>query len=177
MNFDLADVARQEALPRPATAEDLGSLLALKRAAVDRAYGGQFPEQALDSWKARFVSREYFQRRLVEESSLNHFFYTGSEDSPTGMVCLKERDGIAYIGDLYLRDTGGGVGRRLLRHALEHARMRGFELAIADAFDGNHAVQALLASEGFEPVDAYDEPSLHTSVSRYRRSLANSKAA
>jgi L-amino acid N-acyltransferase YncA len=150
---------------------DLGALRELKATVVDDALAA-YPITALQEWKARFASDAYFADRFDSRDRPTSFFLTGPRERPAGMIALKERDGVAYVGDLYVRSQGRGIGHNLLRHVLREARRRGFRVAVADVFDGANASAALFRSEGFAESEEYVEPSLHVTVHRLALNLA-----
>ena len=131
-----------------------------------------YPPTALQQWKERFVSDAYFAERFDSRDRPTTFFVTGPHVRPTGMIALKERDGIAYLGDLYVRYQGHGIGKQLLRHVLREARRRGFRVAVADVFDGADASAALFRRAGFADREDYIEPSLRVTVHRLALELA-----
>ena len=148
-------------------------MLELKSEAVDAAFS-RYRAAALADWKRHFVTREYFSDRLGPGSLPTTFYLLGPAQAPDAMIALKERNGRAYIGDLYVRShaRGRGLGRHLLRHALAEARRQGFSEIVADVFEGNSIAAALLASEGFTEIGRYHEPSLRLTVHRLAVSAA-----
>jgi ribosomal protein S18 acetylase RimI-like enzyme len=161
--------------PLEARRRDLPALLALKRAVVDHALADVNPAVRQD-WKERFATSEYFAERFDAPQRPTTFFLTGPHERPTGMIALKERNGVAYIGDLYVRTPGKGLGHRLLRHALREARHRGFEVAVADVFEDNERAFGLLRAEGFKEQSGYIDPSLGIHVHRLALNIVESKA-
>jgi ribosomal protein S18 acetylase RimI-like enzyme len=160
---------------RCARLDDADALRTLKNDVVDATWGHGYPSAALDAWKARFASAAYFVERLALSpgAPLTNFFVAGPSQKPCGMIALKVRDGRAYIGDLYVRQPGRGVGRRLLRHAQEQGTCLGLEVAVADVFVDNGPAYALLDSEGFQQEDEYIESSLGVRVVRLSHPLTS----
>jgi ribosomal protein S18 acetylase RimI-like enzyme len=164
----------QAAVPiRRAGLGDAGALRSLKNGVVDATWGRDYPSAALEAWKARFTSATYFveRLRLSPGAPPTNFFVAGRSEMPCGMIALKVRGGRAYIGDLYVRQPGRGVGRCLLRYAQEQGTRLGLEVAVADVFVGNWPAYALLDSEGFQEEDEYIESSLGVRVVRLSHSL------
>lgn len=52
------------------------------------------------------------------------------------------------------RARGGGLGRRLLEHVLEHARAAGYQRCYLETMATMHRARSLYTSVGFEPLDA-----------------------
>jgi ribosomal protein S18 acetylase RimI-like enzyme len=171
----LGVVPAESVLPQPRAAKlgDLDAMLKLKTEAVDAAFSG-YPAAALAEWKSRFVTRQYFSDRLRPGSLATTFYVLGPAQDPDAMIALKERDGRAYIGDLYVRSDarGRGLGRHLLRHALAEALAQGYSEIVADVFEDNLVAAALLVSEGFTEIGRYHEPSLRVTVHRLAVSAA-----
>jgi amino-acid N-acetyltransferase len=63
----------------------------------------------------------------LSDAHCEHFFFTGSPESPTALVGLELFDGVALLRSLVVtpqaRGTGGGTA--LVRHAEEYAREQG----------------------------------------------------
>ena len=53
-----------------------------------------------------------------------------SDGTPIGFYTLQERDGRAWLENLWVKPEamGRGIGRTLLTHALDESRRRGFRL-------------------------------------------------
>jgi GNAT superfamily N-acetyltransferase len=101
----------------------------------------------------------------------------GAYAPPAGCLLLAERDGVVGcvalrpLGDttsraaemkrLYVRTDGRGVGvgRWLVRTAIERARLAGYREVKLDTLETMHEARALYASLGFRPCEAYyDNP-------------------
>jgi L-amino acid N-acyltransferase YncA len=143
----------------------LEALRRLKTAVVDQAFDA-YPNRARQAWKKRFVTPAYFADRFESSALPTTFFFVGSRSDPEGMIALKERAGVAYIGDFYVRDQGRGIGRDLLHYVLQQARVRGLQTAVADVFEGAQASASLFQAEGFAEREDYLEPSLRIKVHR-----------
>ncbi len=62
--------------------------------------------------------------------SLEHFFFAGPAEAPTGLVGLEMFGDVALLRSLVVAEPlrGGGAGSALLDHAERHARSRGVKV-------------------------------------------------
>ena len=62
--------------------------------------------------------------------SLEHFFFAGPAEAPTGLVGLEMFGDVALLRSLVVAEPlrGGGAGSALLNHAERHARGRGVKV-------------------------------------------------
>jgi GNAT superfamily N-acetyltransferase len=171
MGLSMCSVDLSAASPWRADRANVAALLTLKREVVEATFGLWYPHAPLADWVKRFVSTEYFADRIDSDTAPTTFYALGSPRRPAGMIALKERGGTAYVGDLYVRFRGEGIGRRLLRYALAESHRRGYERVFADGFASNVPAVRLLAEEGFEQQAAYWEQSLEIEVCRFQRVL------
>jgi len=63
----------------------------------------------------------------ITDEHLEHFFFVGSDSSPTGLVGLELYDTDALLRSLVVRENarGIGLGSTLLEHAEQHAATKG----------------------------------------------------
>ena len=81
-----------------------------------------YPERWLELWKPQLTfAPAYFEEHESWVAEL--------EDAPIAFYTLLERDGIAWIENLWVSPEwiGKGVGKGLFLHAREAARQRGFQ--------------------------------------------------
>ena len=86
-----------------------------------KAYWG-YPERWLDTWKYQLTfSPEYFEK--------NESWVAELENTPIGFYTLLDRNGIAWIENLWVLPEyiGKGVGKQLFAHAVKLARQRGYK--------------------------------------------------
>jgi len=85
-----------------------------------------------------------------------------ARDTPVGCGALRSLGpGVGELKRIYLRSEyrGQGLGRRLTRTLVEHARRLGYRRLLLDSLPGMTNAIRLYRSLGFEPVPAYwDHP-------------------
>jgi GNAT superfamily N-acetyltransferase len=150
--------------------ETLPALARLKTAVSEEAFA-EFPAPALRAWQARFCSLSYFEERFENPEMPTWFYFVGEVANPLAMAALKVRDGIAYLGDFYVRAPAQGVGTALLEHLLDRARGQGLTRASADVFASSPQVRRWLERHGFEMTSSYEEHSLRVRVDRLEREI------
>ena len=88
--------------------------------AAKRHWG--YPERWIELWTPQLTfDANYFE---------SHESWTAVvEGEPIGFYTLLDRDGIAWIDNLFVTPDwiGNGIGRRLFHHAMEAARERGYK--------------------------------------------------
>ena len=102
-----------------ATPEHADELTRIALAA--KAHWG-YPERWMELWKPQLTfAPAYFEEHESWVAKL--------EDAPIAFYTLLERDGIAWIENLWVSPEwiGKGVGKSLFLHAREVARQRGFQ--------------------------------------------------
>ena len=80
-----------------------------------------YPAAWMEEWRDAFTfTREYFET--------NESWAAELDDKPVAFCTLLDKDGIAWVENLWVlpEHMGLGIGRRLLLHAVEAARERGF---------------------------------------------------
>jgi GNAT superfamily N-acetyltransferase len=80
-----------------------------------------YPERWMELWKSQLTfAPAYFEEHESWVAKLQH--------SPIAFYTLLERDGIAWLENLWVSPEwiGKGVGKRLFLHARETARRRGY---------------------------------------------------
>lgn len=103
----------RRALPEEADA------LSLIAVAAKRSWG--YPERWMKLWMPELTfAPEYFER--------NESWAAVSDGKPVGFYTLQERDGKAWLENLWVKPEhmGRGIGGTLLTHALDESRQRGF---------------------------------------------------
>jgi ribosomal protein S18 acetylase RimI-like enzyme len=132
---------------RVGTAEDAAAVAALIAEFRDWwDYDGPSDESI-----ARSVSR------LLADANTDFLLAEGPGGEPLGVCQLRYRYGLwlesedCELEDLYVReaDRGGGVGRALVKAALERARRRGCGRVQLDTNEANAGARALYESLGF----------------------------
>lgn len=156
----------------PAFPPTVPALVELKLEVVNETFNG-FDAASLQDWKKRFCTPGYFQERMVpaEEGKEAWFYYVGDRRRPRAMAALKPRGNHAYLGDLYVRERGQGLGTNLLRDLVDRSRENRMCSAVADCFSCNASALVWLESEGFVKVGSYQEPSLGIEVCRLAKDL------
>jgi ribosomal protein S18 acetylase RimI-like enzyme len=92
-----------------------------KIALAAKAHWG-YPERWIEIWKPQLTfSPDYFEANESWVAEMHHV--------PIGFYTLQEKDGSAWIEDLWVHPEwiGKGVGKQLFEHALASARARGFK--------------------------------------------------
>jgi len=82
-----------------------------------------YPEKWMEIWIPQLTfSPEYFEA--------NESWVAVLEDKPVAFYTWQDRDGIAWIENLWVSAEyiGTGVGKQLFLHALELARQRGYKI-------------------------------------------------
>ena len=159
------------------TVEHVEAMWSLKNHVVAQAWGdGRYSSEELDAWRQRFVTQQYFLDCFANADTwgVARFFLVGEPHAPDAMIAVKDRDGHASIGDLYVRDRGKGVGRDLLRFALAEAAAAGFSSAIADIHANNHPSLNLFYSHGFTVEYTWEDEFLREPVKRLTRLITTS---
>lgn len=157
---------------RRAFAEDAPALAALKTRVASETFA-HHGHDALDAWLGRFSTEEYFRSRIGNGAEPSAFYFIGSRKAPKAMAALKQRDGVAYLGDFYVDSPGRGLGTALLADLLDEAGRQGLTVARADVFTDNDRAKQWLLAHGFELVDGYREQSLGIWVDRLERRTEN----
>lgn len=92
-----------------------------------KAYWG-YPMRWMEIWKPQLTfSVEYFEE--------NESWVAEWEDTPIAFYTLQDRDGKAWIENLWVlpERMGQGIGRQLFLHAVKLARQRGYKALQLDA--------------------------------------------
>ena len=92
-----------------------------------KAYWG-YPRRWMEQWKHELTfSSDYFEE--------NESWVAEMEQGPVGFYTLLEREGNAWLGNLWVSPEfiGQGVGKRLFLHAQELSRQRGFVILRLEA--------------------------------------------
>jgi ribosomal protein S18 acetylase RimI-like enzyme len=88
--------------------------------AAKRHWG--YPERWMEIWKPQLTfSPAYFER--------NESWVAETDDTPIGFYTILEKDGGAWLENLWVSPEfiGKGVGKELFLHAVALARQRGYE--------------------------------------------------
>ncbi len=100
-------------------------------------------------------SSPWSKNALAEElKNPNSHFLVACGDEMLGYIGVQEICGEAYITNIavFSRFRGSGVGRKLLRAAIDGADARGCEFITLEVRKSNSAAISLYLSEGFEEV-------------------------
>ena len=100
-------------------------------------------------------SEPWSENALAEElANENSHFLVAVSDDVTGYIGVQEICGEAYITNIAVFESfrKAGIGRRLLKAAIDGAMARGCEFITLEVRISNSAAISLYESEGFEKV-------------------------
>lgn len=151
---------------REATVADISALVALKQHVVDRTYF-ELRGPALEQWKQRFCTPEYFEERIGPDATFVVIESVAGEpcvqckgrgsypphtrqvcnrcnakrvepeSAPIAVGALKLRDGKGYVGDIYCFAKGDGIGDEIHDRLVELAAAADVDTLVADVFSTN----------------------------------------
>jgi GNAT superfamily N-acetyltransferase len=131
---------------RRATVQDVPALLALRDLAARAAYA-RLGDKAVAHWLAARNTEAWLHQRLGHPHGVLHVAAHGDDLVGSGFVRF---DGAqAFLGDLYVRTPGRGVGSRLLDVRLDLARSWGCASAWCLTFAVNTGALRFLHAHGF----------------------------
>ena len=105
--------------------------------------------------EAECFSSPWSENALAEElKNPNSHFLVACKDEILGYIGVQEICGEAYITNIavFNRFRGFGIGRKLLKTAIDAAKSRGCEFITLEVRKSNSAAISLYLSEGFEEV-------------------------
>jgi amino-acid N-acetyltransferase len=93
----------------------------------------------------------------LSDAHCEHFFFTGSPESPTALVGLELFDGVALLRSLVVTPQARGIGggTALVRHAEEYAREHGVHTIYLLTMTAEH----FFARRGYARADRESAPS------------------
>lgn len=131
---------------KTATADEIPQILALIHEGIEFWAGDDYPK--LRQWYDETYTYEYVLNRV------NHGFtiVAHKEDNPgiiAGTINLNHvSDEEGYLGSLYCKIKGQGLGTQLLEHALHFAETQGHELVSCNIFEHNTISRNLMVKHG-----------------------------
>jgi len=105
---------------RRALPQEAETLTAL---AIAAKFSWGYPEDWLEIWRPELTfGADYIEKNEILTATVN--------DQPVGFYRLLEKDGNAWLEDLWIKPAymGRGIGRLLFTHALKLSRQRGYKL-------------------------------------------------
>ncbi len=114
------------------------------------------PAEELAGWLERYSDPDRWRRALARDDAR-----VLVAAAPTGEIvgvcqlAMPNPDGWwdegLYLGSIYVRERGRGIGTRLVERALELAREFPVELVRAEVSERNERARGFLSARGFEP--------------------------
>jgi ribosomal protein S18 acetylase RimI-like enzyme len=169
-----ASSPRKTATVRPATEADAPALADVFLAAWRSGYRGVVPDDVIEGLDAAELTATLARR--LHTVGQHTVAAVDDRDRPIGFAGYgadDEHPGGGYLASLYVHPSAGraGVGRRLLRHALDEMSDVDVRLWV---FEGNAAARRLYEREGFRPDGGrLTDARWRTPQIRYRRPARN----
>jgi amino-acid N-acetyltransferase len=109
------------------------------------------------STAAAFLEAQGLPVSDITEEHLEHFFFVGSDDSPTGLVGLEVYGSEALLRSLVVGENarGSGLGSNLVEHAEQYAVMKG----VRSLYLLTTTAEAFFKRLGYERIDRSQAPS------------------